>query len=72
MHTVLDAQHVILDATLKESLKHTATVLRIISILREDCCRQLLLITHQDNLAWLMLERNQVSQFDGLAGLIHD
>lgn len=72
VHTILDAKHVVFYSTLQESFKHAATVLGLIAVLREDSGWQLLLISNKDDLAWLVLERDQIGQLHGLASLIHD
>lgn len=72
MHPVLDLQHVVLDTAVEESFEHGATVSRIISVLRENSCWQLLLITNEDDFLRLMLERNQVRKLDRLACFIND
>ena len=70
MHSILDLQHVVLHSTIKKAFKHTSTIACVISIFREDCGRQLLLITNKDYFLWLMTEGYQICQLDSLTCLI--
>ena len=72
MHSVLDPEHIVFDTALKESLKHTAAVARLVAVFREDGRGELLLVADEDNFFGLVLEGDQVGQFDGLAGFVDD
>ena len=70
MHAILNLQHVVLHATIKKSFKHTPAVSCFVSIFREDCGRQLLLITNKDHFFWFMTEGYQICQLNRLTCFI--
>jgi len=72
MHTILDAEHKAVHSTLQKPFEKALAVPCAITILRKGRRWQLLLITDQNHLLWLVLERYKAIQLDALACLVDD
>ena len=70
MHPILDLQHVVFYATLEEPLEHAPTVSRLITVLAENSCWQLSLVTHKDDFLWFVLEGDQIRKLNRLTCLV--
>lgn len=72
MHAVLNAEHEMVNAAFQEPFKKALAVPCAITVLRKGRRWQLLLVSNQNHLLWLMLEWYEAIQLDALARLVDD
>lgn len=72
IHSVLDFEHYSINSTFEKPLEHRSAVPCTLCVLTESCSRQLLLVTDENDLLWLVLEWDEVVELDTLACFVNN